>query len=91
MIRSFGHALIVVGLTLLPQWGGLTWWFALLFRRRLEPRRTTALMRGLLHDPRTAKVFLEPALAAELGLSDPHLRFQGCRAARHDDHIHVQL
>lgn len=57
----------------------------------LDKPRTAALARALLDDPRTGKVFLEPALAARLGLSDPKLRFQGCRAARHDDHIHVQL
>jgi hypothetical protein len=38
-----------------------------------------------------AKIFVEPPLAAQLGLSDPKIRFQGCRAARHDDHIHIQL
>jgi hypothetical protein len=26
-----------------------------------------------------------------LGLSSPLLGFQGCRAARHDDHIHIQV
>lgn len=57
----------------------------------IEPRRTTALVRALLEDPRVGKVFIEPPLAARLGLADPKLRFQGCRAARHDDHVHVQL
>jgi hypothetical protein len=37
------------------------------------------------------KLFLEPHLAKRLGVSSPLLRFQGCRAARHDDHIHVQV
>lgn len=59
--------------------------------RMLEPARTKTLMRALLADPAVAKVFLEPPLAAALGLSDAKLRFQGCRAARHDDHIHIQL
>ena len=59
--------------------------------RRLEPARSTALARALLKDPRLGKMFLEPPLAARLGLADPKLRFQGCRAARHDDHIHIQL
>lgn len=58
---------------------------------RLEPDRTTTLIRALLADPRLGKVFVEPPLAASLGLSDDKLRFQGCRAARHDDHIHIQL
>jgi hypothetical protein len=59
--------------------------------RPLEPARTTLLVQTLLADPRVTKAFLEPPLAEELGLSDPKLRFQGCRAARHDDHLHVQL
>lgn len=57
----------------------------------LDEERTASLARALMDDPRTEKLFLEPPLAAKLGLSDPKLRFQGCRAARHDDHIHVQL
>lgn len=58
---------------------------------KLEPERTAALVRALLDDPRVGKLFLEPPLAARLGVSGGRLRFQGCRAARHDDHIHVQL
>ncbi|EJL54884.1 hypothetical protein PMI09_02200 [Rhizobium sp. CF122] len=37
------------------------------------------------------KVFIEPHLANTLGVKDSVIRFQGCRAARHDDHIHVQI
>jgi hypothetical protein len=36
-------------------------------------------------------VFVEPYLAARLGVTAPAIRFQGCRAARHDDHIHFQV
>ncbi len=63
-------------------------WFAALTVDRF---RTAALVRVLLADPRAGKVFVEPPLAQAWGLSDPKLRFQGCRAARHDDHVHVQL
>ena len=38
-----------------------------------------------------AKVFIEPHLRRRLGVESSKLRFQGCRAARHDDHIHMQL
>ena len=58
-----------------------------LFRRRLA----FALAQTLLDDPRLGRMLLEPHLDQRLGLSDPRLRFQGCRAARHDDHIHIQL
>jgi len=64
-----------------PLWRGLD----------LEPQRTGALVRALVHQPEIGKVFVEPALAIRLGLSDEKIRFQGCRAARHDDHIHAQL
>lgn len=37
------------------------------------------------------KVFIEPHLANSLGVKSDTLRFQGCRAARHDDHIHFQV
>ena len=57
----------------------------------LEPRRTRTLLRVLLEDKRVGKVLLEPHLQQALNLSHAKLRFQGCRAARHDDHIHIQL
>ncbi|NNJ77336.1 MAG: hypothetical protein HKP56_19505 [Anderseniella sp.] len=37
------------------------------------------------------KVFVEPHLGKSLGVESDILRFQGCRAARHDDHIHFQV
>ncbi|MCQ4632006.1 hypothetical protein GB927_018285 [Shinella sp. CPCC 100929] len=37
------------------------------------------------------KIFLEPHIKNALGLSSDTIRFQGCRAARHDDHIHIQI
>lgn len=57
----------------------------------LEPKRTGALVRALAKDPRVSKIFVEPPVAELLGVSGDKIRFQGCRAARHDDHIHIQL
>ncbi|MBU2991834.1 penicillin-insensitive murein endopeptidase [Octadecabacter sp. B2R22] len=57
----------------------------------LDQTRTAALIRLLAADQRVAKIFVEPPLGQSMGLADPKLRFQGCRAARHDDHIHLQL
>jgi hypothetical protein len=37
------------------------------------------------------KVFIEPHLKSALGAKSSVIRFQGCRAARHDDHIHIQI
>lgn len=51
-----------------------------------------SLALGLLsRDPRIGKIFLAPHLAAKFGSDAPKIRFQGCAAARHDDHIHIQL
>ncbi len=57
----------------------------------LEPRRMTAALGLLNDDTRVGKVFLEPHLKSSFAKSSSKIRFQGCRAARHDDHIHIQL
>lgn len=67
------------------------WFRPFLHDLDLEPQRTSALIRALAADERVTKIFVEPPIAAALGLSGDKLRFQGCRAARHDDHIHMQL
>lgn len=63
--------------------------------RVLEPRRTRAALQLLLSESarfKVDRVFIEPYLAARLGVqASPALGFQGCRAARHDDHIHIQI
>jgi hypothetical protein len=61
---------------------------------QLEPKRTRAALRWLLDEGKQfglERIFIEPYLAARLGVSSPLLGFQGCRAARHDDHIHIQV
>ena len=57
----------------------------------IEPVRTRFALAWLAADPRTGKILLEPHLKTRLGLLSSKIRFQGCRAARHDDHIHLQL
>ncbi|MEL6998345.1 MAG: hypothetical protein AAFP68_08785, partial [Pseudomonadota bacterium] len=51
-------------------------------------RTAMALLSG---DRRVGKIFIEPHLVRSWGVGHPKVRFQGCRAARHDDHIHIQL
>jgi hypothetical protein len=46
---------------------------------------STGAQRGI------GKIFVEPHLSRRLGVEGGIVRFQGCRAARHDDHIHMQL
>lgn len=57
----------------------------------LETMRLEAGLEWLASTPAINKIFIEPHLKQSLGLTSPKIRFQGCRAARHDDHIHIQL
>lgn len=59
---------------------------------RLDETRTAALVRTLAADPRVRRIFIEPHLKTRLGLAGlAKVRFAGCQAARHDDHIHVDF
>ncbi|WP_116107979.1 hypothetical protein [Lewinella sp. IMCC34191] len=53
---------------------------------------TAWLVRTITADPRIGKVFVEPHLKTRLGQGgNDKVRFHGCVAVRHDDHIHLQL
>jgi hypothetical protein len=52
---------------------------------------TKALAEFIIREPAVGKLFIEPHLKKRLGLTSGKVRFQGCRAVRHDDHIHFQL
>ncbi len=56
-----------------------------------DQNRTKRLLEVLLEDKRIGKIFIEPHLIQRMGLSHAKLRFHGCHAVRHDDHIHIQL
>lgn len=52
----------------------------------------TCLLKALARDKRVGKIFIEPHLKTRLQLTQFNkIRFHGCRAVRHDDHIHLQL
>jgi hypothetical protein len=57
----------------------------------IDEDRNRSVLEVLVEDDRVGKVFVEPHLVERLGAAHPKIRFQGCRAARHDDHIHFQL
>ena len=57
----------------------------------LDADRMRAALTQLADDPRVGRILLEPHLKTSLGLTSLKIRFQGCHAARHDDHIHIQL
>ncbi len=61
---------------------------------QLDERRTAAALQWLVTEGAkrgVSKIFVEPHLAVRLGVRSKLIRFQGCRAARHDDHIHFQI
>jgi hypothetical protein len=62
---------------------------------RIEEKRTAFSLQWLSTEGverfRLEKVFIEPHLKNALGVNSSVIRFQGCRAARHDDHIHIQI
>lgn len=59
---------------------------------RLDEERTRALVEILIADPRVRRILIEPHLERRFGLwGHPKLRFAGCQAARHDDHLHVDF
>ncbi|TCQ29601.1 hypothetical protein [Rhizobium sp. PP-CC-3G-465] len=63
-------------------------------RLPLDEARTAAAVSWLStrgQDLGVEKIFIEPHLARTLGVENEIVRFQGCRAARHDDHIHFQV
>jgi len=78
-----------------PTFPTLRWNFAFLQplwpNYALDDKRTWSALVLFARDPRVGKVFIEPHLKDRLGVAHPKVRFQGCRAARHDDHIHIEL
>ncbi len=38
-----------------------------------------------------SKIFIEPHLKQRLNLTNKKIRYHGCQAVRHDDHIHIQV
>ena len=52
---------------------------------------TRSLAKLILKQNNVSKLFIEPHLKNRLNLTDKKVRFHGCQAVRHDDHIHFQL
>ncbi len=58
---------------------------------KLSNKFTKALINHILKHKEVTKVFIEPHLKNRLQLKNSKIRFHGCRAVRHDDHIHFQI
>ena len=56
-----------------------------------DGERTKKLIEIIASNSSITKIFIEPHLKERLKLTNTKIRFHGCRAVRHDDHIHVQL
>jgi hypothetical protein len=52
---------------------------------------TRLLILTLLKQKNLSKLFIEPHLKTRMKLNNEKIRFHGCKAVRHDDHIHVQI
>jgi hypothetical protein len=72
----------------------VNWLQPLLPDWKLDVERTRAAVNWLVTTGAqmgVEKLYLEPHVTARLGVGSPLIRFQGCQAARHDDHIHLQI
>jgi len=57
----------------------------------LSKKGTKKLIKTLLRQKETQKIFMEPHLKQRLHLTNKKIRYHGCQAVRHDDHIHLQI
>ena len=56
-----------------------------------DKKRTKYLIKLFTQEPTSSKIFIEPHLKIRMNLNSNKIRFHGCRAVRHDDHIHLQI
>ncbi len=49
------------------------------------------LVRSIVKQNTIGKLFIEPHLKKRLNIPSSKIRYHGCQAVRHDDHIHFQL
>lgn len=74
------------------QYGLLTWLARPRGDLRFDAGANAWLVGALTADPRVRKVFVEPHLKIRLGHGgNAKVRYHGCGAVRHDDHLHLEL
>jgi energy-coupling factor transporter transmembrane protein EcfT len=56
-----------------------------------DNNRNRAMVNFFAAHDRISRMYIEPHLKARLGLASTKIRFHGCKAVRHDDHLHVQI
>ncbi len=52
---------------------------------------TRKVIQLLRQESSVSKIFIEPHLRERMKIKHPKVRYHGCRAVRHDDHIHFQV
>ncbi|MCF7561683.1 hypothetical protein L3X39_13630 [Sabulilitoribacter multivorans] len=58
---------------------------------KLSETATRDMINSILNQNELSKIFIEPHLKRRMGLQGDKIRFHGCKAVRHDDHIHIQI
>lgn len=58
---------------------------------KFSEKGTREFAKLILKQNNIGKLFIEPHLKTRLNLNNGKVRFHGCQAVRHDDHIHFQL
>lgn len=58
---------------------------------KFSKQGTRNLIIALLKQPASNKIFIEPHLKSRLGIVNSKIRYQGCKAVRHDDHLHLEI
>lgn len=56
-----------------------------------DEARTRSVCNYIMSDPSIEKIFIEPHLKSRLKLTASKVRYHGCGAVRHDDHVHIQI
>lgn len=55
-----------------------------------DDEKTSAIVSLFADQPGVTKIFIEPHLKTRFNLRSEKIRFHGCQAVRHDDHIHIE-
>ena len=58
---------------------------------QLSENSTKLLIKEIINQKEVSKIFIEPHIKNRLKLKSSKIRFHGCKAVRHDDHIHFQI
>lgn len=56
-----------------------------------DAEKTKFVINSFCSNALISKIFIEPHLKNRMGLTSEKVRFHGCQAVRHDDHIHIEI